>query len=224
MWSVTEREADRRAGESGGAVRPHAPQCRLRCGRSAGAPHEAGRGRSSAASRWSPAGSTAPPSAAAPRCRRRPTEGADAPLAPPPPRSRIREEKLLLAKPQTYMNDSGVAVSELMRFYKLDLRDLLVVCDDLDLPLGACAAGARRGGRPARPGVHHQAAGNERLRPAQDRHRAPGAWPRRERGFSAQRAARRRAHRAGRRHRSRRGAALAWALEGAEVAMNRFNG
>ncbi len=46
-----------------------------------------------------------------------------------------REERLLLAKPQTFMNDSGVAVNELMRFFKLDLRDLLVVCDDLDLPL-----------------------------------------------------------------------------------------
>lgn len=47
----------------------------------------------------------------------------------------FREEKALLAKPQTYMNDSGLAVSELVRFYKLDLADLLIVCDDLDLPL-----------------------------------------------------------------------------------------
>jgi len=46
-----------------------------------------------------------------------------------------RDEKALLAKPQTYMNDSGLAVSELVRFYKLDLADLLIVCDDLDLPL-----------------------------------------------------------------------------------------
>jgi PTH1 family peptidyl-tRNA hydrolase len=45
-------------------------------------------------------------------------------------------EKMLLAKPQTYMNDSGLAVGELVRFYKLDLPELLVVCDDLDLPLG----------------------------------------------------------------------------------------
>jgi peptidyl-tRNA hydrolase, PTH1 family len=45
-------------------------------------------------------------------------------------------EKVLLAKPQTYMNDSGMAVSELLRFYKLDpANDLLVICDDLDLPL-----------------------------------------------------------------------------------------
>lgn len=54
-----------------------------------------------------------------------------------------REEKLLLAKPQTYMNDSGVAVSELVRFYKLDLRDLLIACDDLDLPLARVRLRAR---------------------------------------------------------------------------------
>jgi peptidyl-tRNA hydrolase, PTH1 family len=47
-----------------------------------------------------------------------------------------RPEKIVLAKPQTYMNDSGVAVAELVRFYKLAPPDLLVICDDLDLPLG----------------------------------------------------------------------------------------
>ena len=55
-----------------------------------------------------------------------------------------REEKLLLAKPQTYMNDSGVAVSDLARFYKLDpASDLLVICDDLDLPLARIRLRAR---------------------------------------------------------------------------------
>jgi PTH1 family peptidyl-tRNA hydrolase len=48
----------------------------------------------------------------------------------------IDENKVVLAKPQTYMNDSGIAVSELVRFYKIDRADLLVICDDLDLPLG----------------------------------------------------------------------------------------
>ncbi|HEU5440429.1 MAG TPA: aminoacyl-tRNA hydrolase [Ktedonobacterales bacterium] len=45
-------------------------------------------------------------------------------------------EKVVLAKPQTYMNESGVAVAELVRFYKLAPASLLVICDDLDLPLG----------------------------------------------------------------------------------------
>ncbi|HEV8193870.1 MAG TPA: aminoacyl-tRNA hydrolase [Ktedonobacterales bacterium] len=53
-------------------------------------------------------------------------------------------EKVWLAKPQTYMNDSGVAVSELVRFYKIEpATDLLVVCDDLDLPLGKVRLRAR---------------------------------------------------------------------------------
>lgn len=44
--------------------------------------------------------------------------------------------KILLAKPQTYMNLSGQAVQGLVRFYKLPLQNLLVAHDDLDLPLG----------------------------------------------------------------------------------------
>jgi PTH1 family peptidyl-tRNA hydrolase len=44
--------------------------------------------------------------------------------------------EVLLAKPQTYMNLSGVSVSQLMQKYKLTPDDLIVVHDDLDLPLG----------------------------------------------------------------------------------------
>lgn len=49
---------------------------------------------------------------------------------------RLGGEKILLVKPQTYMNLSGEAVQPLIHFYKLDLDDLLVVYDDLDLPTG----------------------------------------------------------------------------------------
>ena len=45
-------------------------------------------------------------------------------------------EKIIIAKPQTYMNLSGQAVSSLMRFYDVDVKDLIVVHDDLDLPVG----------------------------------------------------------------------------------------
>ena len=48
----------------------------------------------------------------------------------------IGEATLILAKPQTYMNLSGLSVSELVRFYRVPLTNLLVVYDDLDLPLG----------------------------------------------------------------------------------------
>lgn len=43
-------------------------------------------------------------------------------------------EKVLLAKPQTYMNLSGRSVQQLIYWYKLDLEDLIVIYDDLDLP------------------------------------------------------------------------------------------
>ncbi len=45
-------------------------------------------------------------------------------------------EQLVLALPLTYMNLSGVAVSALVKKYKIDIEGLLVVCDDLDLALG----------------------------------------------------------------------------------------
>jgi PTH1 family peptidyl-tRNA hydrolase len=44
--------------------------------------------------------------------------------------------RVLLLKPETFMNVSGRSVGEALRFYKLPLADLLVVCDDLSLPVG----------------------------------------------------------------------------------------
>jgi PTH1 family peptidyl-tRNA hydrolase len=45
-------------------------------------------------------------------------------------------ERIVLVKPQTYMNNSGSPVSSLVRFYKIPLTNLLVAYDDVDLPLG----------------------------------------------------------------------------------------
>lgn len=45
-------------------------------------------------------------------------------------------EKLVLIKPQTFMNLSGESVSAAVNWYKLPLSDLIVVYDDVDLPLG----------------------------------------------------------------------------------------
>jgi len=45
-------------------------------------------------------------------------------------------ERVILIKPQTYMNNSGSAVSSLVRFYQVPLDNLLVAYDDVDLPLG----------------------------------------------------------------------------------------
>ncbi|MGQ9546248.1 MAG: aminoacyl-tRNA hydrolase [Dehalococcoidia bacterium] len=49
---------------------------------------------------------------------------------------KVRGEKLLLAKPQTYVNLSGESVAGLVRKHNIPLSDILVICDDLDLPLG----------------------------------------------------------------------------------------
>lgn len=45
-------------------------------------------------------------------------------------------EKIVLAKPQTYMNLSGEALLDMVQWYKLDPNDILVIYDDLDLPVG----------------------------------------------------------------------------------------
>ena len=49
---------------------------------------------------------------------------------------RLGTEKILLVKPQTYMNDSGRAVGPLMNWYKLPPEDLIVAHDDMDIPAG----------------------------------------------------------------------------------------
>lgn len=49
---------------------------------------------------------------------------------------KIKNYKILLAKPQTFMNRSGEAVRKIMKFYKLKPADLIVVHDDLDIDLG----------------------------------------------------------------------------------------
>jgi PTH1 family peptidyl-tRNA hydrolase len=46
------------------------------------------------------------------------------------------EQRVLVAKPMTYMNASGEAVAPLAAFYKIAPADVLVVFDDLDLPVG----------------------------------------------------------------------------------------
>lgn len=54
--------------------------------------------------------------------------------------------KIILAKPQTYMNLSGQSIQGLARFYKLPLENMIVAHDDLDLPFGTIRI--RPGGGP----------------------------------------------------------------------------
>lgn len=50
---------------------------------------------------------------------------------------RIAGEKVVLAKPQTYMNLSGEAVREIVDFYKIEPQQLIVIYDDIDIETGA---------------------------------------------------------------------------------------
>ena len=50
--------------------------------------------------------------------------------------ARIGAEKVLIVKPQTFMNESGRAVGPLMDWYKLAVDDLIVMHDDMDIPVG----------------------------------------------------------------------------------------
>ncbi len=70
----------------------------------------------------------------------------------------IQGEKVLLVCPQTYMNLSGRSVGSIVKFYKLPLENLLVVCDDLNLPCGQLrlrAGGSSGGQKGLRDIIYH---------------------------------------------------------------------
>lgn len=58
-------------------------------------------------------------------------------------RCRRPDETVLLAKPMTFMNESGRAVGELLRYFKIDAGDVLIVVDEVQLPLGRLRARVR---------------------------------------------------------------------------------
>ena len=64
-------------------------------------------------------------------------------------RGRLGNVECLLAKPQTFMNLSGVSVQQIVNFFRIDLDDLLVLHDDMDIELGRVKVTARGG-----PGGH----------------------------------------------------------------------
>ncbi len=61
----------------------------------------------------------------------------------------LAQQRVLLLRPQTYMNRSGQSIGEARDFYKLPVTDMLVICDDLNLPLGRlrCRASGSSGGQ-----------------------------------------------------------------------------
>ncbi|WP_170604874.1 aminoacyl-tRNA hydrolase [Ruegeria arenilitoris] len=78
---------------------------------------------------------------------------------------RLSDERVLLIKPQTFMNRSGKAVGETMRFYKLDSTDVTVFHDELDLAPGKVRvkAGGGHAGHNGLRSIH------EHISPAYDR-------------------------------------------------------
>ena len=52
-------------------------------------------------------------------------------------RMEVEGQRIILVKPQTYMNNSGVAVLALMTFYKVPLENLIVIHDDMDIAVGS---------------------------------------------------------------------------------------
>lgn len=48
----------------------------------------------------------------------------------------INGEKVMLVKPVTYMNRSGIAINEIINFYKIPVENLIVIYDDIDIPVG----------------------------------------------------------------------------------------
>ena len=49
---------------------------------------------------------------------------------------KIGKNRVLVAKPQTYMNNSGTAVSQIAKFYKIPKDRIIVICDDINLDIG----------------------------------------------------------------------------------------
>ena len=143
----------------------------------------------------------------------------------------LNGEKILLLKPQTYMNLSGRAVASAMQFYKLALGDLLVVVDDVALPAGVIrlratgSAGGHNGLRDIELAVGAVAAAAGRSGQDYNRLRigvdAPVNVPQKDYVLAAPTAEQKPKLEA-----ALKAAALAmgvWAAEGIVAAMNKFN-
>jgi len=50
--------------------------------------------------------------------------------------SEVKGEKVYFVKPQTYMNNSGIAIRQIMDYYKIPLEDFIVIYDEKDFPVG----------------------------------------------------------------------------------------
>ena len=136
----------------------------------------------------------------------------------------VHGQKVVLIKPQTFMNESGLSVAEALNWFKLTPREALIIVDDIDLPFGQVRVRAGGG-----PGTHNgmrsilQCTGSAefpRIRVGMGA--PPAGWDLadyvlghfntvqdRETAFSA--------------YRTAADAAACWVTEGIDKAMNQFN-
>jgi peptidyl-tRNA hydrolase, PTH1 family len=130
--------------------------------------------------------------------------------------------KLLLVKPETFMNLSGRSVRQVLDFYQVELADLLVVCDDINLPLAKLRARARgsHGGHNGLRDIqnHLGSADYSRLRIGVD---APGEQDTVDHVLGRFRAAERTVIEDAIRLAAQ--AVVVWAHRGIEACMNEFN-
>ena len=136
----------------------------------------------------------------------------------------VNGQKVVLIKPQTFMNESGLSVAEALNWFKLTPQEMLIIVDDIDLPFGQVRVRAGGG-----PGTHNgmrsilQCTGSAefpRIRVGMGA--PPAGWDLadyvlghfntvqdRETAFSA--------------YRTAAEAAACWVTEGIDKAMNQFN-
>ncbi len=132
--------------------------------------------------------------------------------------------KIILAKPQTYMNLSGQSVQGLVRFYKIPQENLMVAHDDLDLPF--CALRLRPGGGSAgQKGVAsiiQQLGTPDFARMRLGIGRPPGRME--AAAYVLQAFSQKEAQEVAELLDKAADAALTWVTDGLDMAMNRFNG
>lgn len=135
-----------------------------------------------------------------------------------------QRQRVLLVKPLTYMNTSGQAVVPLMRFYKVEVADLLVIHDDIDLAQGKLRLrlGGSSGGQNGIKSIIEQAGSADFARVKVGVGRPPGKMD--PAAFVLQNFTSAEEEIFGPLREKVGDALLCWLFEGLTVAMNRFNG
>ena len=135
-----------------------------------------------------------------------------------------QRQRVLLAKPLTYMNASGQAVNTLLRFYKIELSDLIVVHDDIDLAQGKLRLrlGGSSGGQNGIKSIIEQSGSADFARVKVGVGRPPGKMD--PAAFVLQNFTAAEEEIFGPLREKVCDALFCWLFDGLEVAMNRYNG